>query len=83
MGILRVIQRLRDEFTAMPGLKLTSAQVARLCSVDRSLAASALCALVSAGFLSPLSHGRYGRADLRGRPRPRPTTPPSDAVDIA
>lgn len=63
MGILTVIQRLRSEFSDMPGLRLTAAQAARLCSVDRSTSASALCALVSTGFLSPMPNGRYGRTD--------------------
>ena len=59
-----VIRRLRDEFTALPGLRLTEAQVKRLCAADASTVASALCALVSAGFLRTLPDGTFGRADI-------------------
>ena len=31
MTVVRTIRRLRDEFPAMPGLRLTAAQVQRLC----------------------------------------------------
>ena len=48
----------------MPGLRLTTAQAERLCSADAMISASALHALVSAGFLSPLPDGTYGRTDL-------------------
>jgi len=72
MGVVELIRRLRDEFTAMPGLQLTEAQVERLCSTDALTSASALRALVSAGFLTPMADGSYGRTDiLRGRPGAR------------
>src|SRR5687768_10233482 len=64
MRVIDVIRRLRDEFTAMPGLRLTTAQVERLCSADASTSASALHALVSAGFLQPMPDGSYVRIDL-------------------
>ena len=48
----------------MPGLRLTELQVERLCAVDASTSASALRALVSAGLLTPMPDGGYGRADL-------------------
>jgi hypothetical protein len=48
----------------MPGLRLNEAQVERLCDVDAATSASALRALVSAGFLRPLEEGSYQRADL-------------------
>lgn len=64
MTVVTLIRRLRDEYTAMPGLRLTEEQVQRLCDVGVSSSASALRALVSAGFLRPLSDGRYERADL-------------------
>lgn len=50
----------------MPGLRLTEPQVQRLCGVDPAMAASALRALVSAGFLQALDDGSYGRTDLQG-----------------
>lgn len=63
MTIVKLIGRLRDEYTAMPGLRLTEEQVQRLCHVNASTSASALRALVSAGFLQPAADGRYRRAD--------------------
>jgi nucleotide-binding universal stress UspA family protein len=64
MAIAGLIRRLRDEFTSMPGLRLTEAQVQRLCDVDETTCASALRALVSAGFLKTLEDGAYQRSDL-------------------
>jgi nucleotide-binding universal stress UspA family protein len=64
MRVIDLVRRLRNEFTAMPGLRLTEPQVERLCTADASTSAAALEALVSAGFLSPTRDGRYGRADL-------------------
>ena len=64
MTTVTLIRRLRDEFTAMPGLRLTEAQVQRLCDVSAATSASALCALVSTGFLRPLEDGSYRRVDI-------------------
>src|SRR5688572_32887259 len=64
MSVVALIRRLRDEFTAMPGLRLTEKQVQRLCDVRASAGASALRALVSAGFLRALDDGSYARADV-------------------
>jgi hypothetical protein len=63
MSIVKVIGRLRDEYTALPGLRLTEAQVQRLCDVNASTSASALRALVSAGFLHSDEDGSYRRAE--------------------
>ena len=54
----------------MPGLCLTERQVERLCHVSASSAASALRALVSAGYLHAFEDGSYGRADIAGGSRP-------------
>ena len=48
----------------MPGLRLTEAQVQRLCDVSDPTSASALRALVNAGFLRELEDGSYRRADI-------------------
>ena len=64
MAIVELISRLRNEFTALPGLRLTETQAQRLCSADASASASALRALVSAGFLRAFEDGRYGRSDI-------------------
>ena len=73
MGTVNVIRRLRDEFSALPGLRLTQAQVERLCAADESTVASALCALVSADFLTTLADGSFGRTDIWADVRPRQT----------
>ena len=77
MTVVNLIRRLRDEYTAMPGLRLTEAQVQRLCDAGASSSASALRALVSAGFLHPRSDGSYVRADLAASPG----TQASDAME--
>jgi nucleotide-binding universal stress UspA family protein len=64
MRVIDLIRRLRDEFTSLPGLRLTEWQVERLFTVDGPTSASALHALVSAGFLRPLADGGYGRSDV-------------------
>ena len=51
----------------MPGLRLTERQVERLCHVSASSSASALRALVSAGYLHEFEDGSYGRADIAAR----------------
>ena len=48
----------------MPGLRLSEKQVQRLYDVSASTSASALRALVSAGFLRELEDGSYRRADV-------------------
>ena len=75
MTIVALMRRLRDEFTAMPGLRLTEAQVQRLCDVSAARSASALRALVTAGFLHALD-GIYRRADVAIGPGTPPISPP-------
>ena len=48
----------------MPGLRLSEKHVQRLYDVSASTSASALRALVSAGFLRALEDGSYRRADV-------------------
>ena len=57
----RTIERIRAEFTEMPGLHLTADQVRRLCGVDRAMCAAALEALVEARFLTRSLDGTYAR----------------------
>ena len=82
MSVVRLIHRLRDEFTAMPGLCLTEAQVQRLCTTDASTATSALRALVSAGFLTMMQDGAYARTDICRRRAQSPTSS-SDRAAVA
>lgn len=80
MSVLHVTRRLQDEFTAMPGLRLTSAQAKRLCTSDAWTTASALRSLVAAGFLTVMSDGQYARTDLvAGRLASRSTLQPQAA----
>jgi hypothetical protein len=64
-GIVRtldtVIERLRAEFMEMPGLRLTSEQVQRLCGVERMVCQMVLDALVDAKFLVRKPDGAYAR----------------------
>lgn len=50
-GIAGLLTRIRGEFLEMPGLRLTSAQAARLWAVDRRTSEWILDGLTSAGFL--------------------------------
>jgi hypothetical protein len=56
---------IQAEYLEMPGLNLTLAQVARLCSLPVDLCQIALGALVVTGFLIEIREGTYGR---RGTP---------------
>jgi len=64
-GIVRtretVTERLRAEFIEMPGLRLTSEQVQRLCGVERRVCQMVLDALVDAKFLARAPDGAYAR----------------------
>jgi hypothetical protein len=68
----RTLERVRAEFTEMPGLRLTTAQVVRLCSVERTVCQAVLDALVAAKFLRVAADGRYLLAgdDVSRRSRP-------------
>jgi hypothetical protein len=56
-----VLNRLRAEFLEMPGLRLTSPQVQRLCGVERTTCQMVLDALVNEGFLWVTPEGLYVR----------------------
>jgi hypothetical protein len=64
-----VITRLRTEFLEMPGLRLKSEQVQRLCGVERTMCQTMLDVLVDEKFLCVKPDGRYARlrdgAELR------------------
>lgn len=72
---MEVIRRLRDEFSYLPGLSLTSAQAQRLCGADASTSAAALRVLVSTGFLRAEADGRYRRSDFVNGPSGTPFRP--------
>ena len=68
------IKRLRAEFAEMPGLRLTVAQVQRLCGVEPVLCKAVLDALVDAKFLCVKSDGSYMRLANGEIGRSQPTT---------
>jgi hypothetical protein len=66
-----VIDRLRAEYLEMPGLRLTSVQVSRLCGIDRTICKGVLDALTAEGLLYPNTDGTYARVtdgSFRRRP---------------
>jgi hypothetical protein len=67
-----ITQRVRAEFLEMPGLRLKSEQVQRLCGIDRTVCSSVLGALVTANFLCVKSDGHYARVTDGDVNRPRP-----------
>jgi DNA-binding IclR family transcriptional regulator len=54
-----LLQRVRAEFLEMPGLRLTSAEVQRLCGLDRDTCSAVLDRLVDFKFLVRDANGRY------------------------
>jgi hypothetical protein len=56
-----IVQRLRGEYLEMPGLRLTPAQVQRLCGIEPRVCQSVLDALVNAKFLVARADGHYAR----------------------
>src|SRR4029453_17069870 len=57
----KVTERPRAEFMEMPGLRLTSEQVQRLCGVERRVCQMVLDALVDAKFLCRKPDRAYAR----------------------
>ena len=57
----RTVERLRDEFLEMPGLRLTASQIQRLCGIDAAICSHALDVLVREHFLSAKLDGTYMR----------------------
>ena len=58
-SITKLLTRIRGEFLEMPGLRLTSAQAARLWAVDRPTSERILDRLTTAGFLLRNREGAY------------------------
>jgi hypothetical protein len=57
-----LLQRVRSEFTEMPGLRLTVAQASRLWNTDVETSVALLDALVELRFLR-LTNNQYGRTN--------------------
>ena len=56
-----LLNRIRVEFLEMPGLRLTPAQVQRLCGIERTQCQQALATLVATKFLCLRPNGTYAR----------------------
>jgi len=67
----RTIERIRAEFLEMPGMRLTAAQIERLCGIEQTTCRAVLEALVDAKFLRA-SSGTYTRVTDGNILRPRP-----------
>jgi hypothetical protein len=67
-----VLARLRSEYMEMPGLRLKSEQVQRLCGIEPNVCQSVLDALVDAKFLWVTSGGHYVRVTDGEIRRPQP-----------
>jgi hypothetical protein len=66
------LHRVRAEFLEMPGLRLKSEQVQRLCGIERTMCQMVLDALVDDGFLCVRSDEHYARLTDATIQRPQP-----------
>jgi hypothetical protein len=55
----RLVERIREEYAAMPGLKLTREQACRLWGVGHETCEAALETLLAEGFLHQTGTGKY------------------------
>ena len=67
-----VLERLSAEYLEMPGMKLTIAQIQRLCGVEPGMCELVLDALVKASFLCLKPDGTYVRQTHGSPYRARP-----------
>jgi DNA-binding GntR family transcriptional regulator len=63
--------RIRTEYLEMPGLRLTSQQVQRLCGIERTVCQMVLDSLVDEKFLCVKSNGHYALSTDGEIPYPR------------
>ena len=63
MELEDVVQRIREEFREMPGLRLTPAQATRLWGLELHICRAVIDALVAAAFLRWTAGGRVTRAE--------------------
>ncbi len=66
------LERIRAEYVEMPGMRLTSAQVQRLCGIDSAQCSGALAARVRDRFLCTHDDGTYSRMSDSAALRPVP-----------
>src|SRR6266853_6785946 len=63
----RLVERIREEYAAMPGLKLTREQACRLWGVGHETCTEALDVLLAEGFLHRTGTGKYVALPRPGR----------------
>lgn len=68
LGPDELASRVRNEYAALPGLRLTAAQVHRIWALDDAQARGLLDYLVSTGFLVDLGEGVFMRRDVAPGP---------------
>ena len=56
---LNLVQRIREEFEEVPGLRLTIREAARFWGLDEETCGHVLAQLLAAGFLARGGDGRY------------------------
>ena len=61
---MRLLQRVKSEFSEMPGLRLTREQATRLWSLPAEVCDRLFTELERGGYLRRLDDGAYGRPDL-------------------
>jgi DNA-binding IclR family transcriptional regulator len=59
MSIIAVLERIRAEFREMPGLRLTAAQMGRLCGIEKATCQEVLDTLVGVKVLRVNANGLY------------------------
>ena len=75
----RIVERLRAEYLEMPGLRLTAAQVTRLCGIEPGECLAVLSELVTERFLVRNRDGTYARLTSGSYRPPSVACVPADA----
>ena len=60
-ALMKLVQRIREEFEETPGLRVTIEEGARFWGLDRATCEQVLTHLFAAGFLSRGTDQRYGQ----------------------
>jgi hypothetical protein len=63
MELKSIVDRVRAEFSEMPGLQLTPAQTCRLLGLDRERCQAALDVLIASSFLRRTATGLIARVE--------------------
>ena len=61
-GLIKLVQRIREEFEEAPGLRITIGEAARFWGLDETTCERVLARLLSAGFLVAGGDRRYWMA---------------------